>query len=206
MANPDNPRGLRPIRMLDGSPWNGQVMRCSINSATADDLFIGTPVKLAAAGGALFAEYDEPNQGGSYPGIDQADTTEVVLGVIISFEPNRSNLSSLGSLVHDASANADDRQCLVAVATPMTVFEVQGSAAMTSGLAVTGSYVDHSTESADPTAVTVSNVEVGQTGGAGWLIVGCVNRPDNDPTLANADWEVVNVLGQIGNSVAVAAV
>lgn len=206
MANVDDPRGLRPIRMLDGTPWNGQVQRCAIIAAVADDLFIGTPVKLAAAGGATFTGYNDPNMNGSFPGIDQSDTTEVVFGVIVSFEADRGDLSSTGSLVHDASAWATDRQCLVAVATSNTVFEVQGSAAMTSGMAVTGSYVNHSTESADPTAVTVSNVEVGQTGGAGWLVIGPVNREGNDPTLANADWEVVNVLGQIGNSVAVAAV
>ncbi len=206
MANVDDPRGLRPVRYIDGSPYNGAVQRCAIIAAVADDLFIGTPVKLAAAGGATFTGYNDPNMNGSFPGIDQSDTTEVVFGVIVSFEVDRDDLSSSGSLVHDASAWATDRQALVAVATSNLVFEVQGSAAMTSGMAVTGSYVDHSTESADPTAVTISNVEVGQTGGAGWLVVGPVNDINNDPTLANADWEVVNVLGQIGNSADVVAV
>ncbi|GAH46280.1 unnamed protein product, partial [marine sediment metagenome] len=110
MANVDDPRGLRPVRYLDGSPYNGAVQRCAIIAAVADDMLIGTPVKLAAAGGATFTGYDNPNMNGSFPGVDQADTTEVVFGVITAFEPNR---DSLGSMVHDTSAWSTDRQVMV---------------------------------------------------------------------------------------------
>ena len=202
MANTDAPKGFRPIRYLDGTPYNGAAQRCVVIDAVADDIFIGSPVKLAAAGGFQFTGYADGNQDGSFPGVDGSDTTEVLFGIVSSFEPFRSNLETMNI---DASARSD-AQILVAVATSNLVFEVQGSEAMTGGLAVTGSYVSHSTETADPTATNISDVEVGQTGGAGWRVIGPVNQIDNDPTLANALWEVVCVLPQVGVDTAVAAV
>lgn len=203
MANADAPRGLRPVRMLDGSPWNGAVQRCSIGSAVADDLFIGSPVKLDGTGDT-YTGYGTANSGGSYPGVDLSEAAEVIFGVIVAFDPDRGDLTSLGSLVHDASAWAVDRQCLVAVASPTTVFEVQAST--TTGVAVAGAFWDDTTESADPTAVSVSNVEIVAGTAAKYRLIGPVNRPDNDPSLTNADWEVVAVLTQVGPSALTLAV
>lgn len=47
MANGVNaPFGLKPTRMVDGSPWNGGMSRYNIASAYATDLFVGDPVTL----------------------------------------------------------------------------------------------------------------------------------------------------------------
>ena len=44
MANTDAPFGLRPVRHLNGSSWNGQTIRCFIHASYAYALFVGDPV------------------------------------------------------------------------------------------------------------------------------------------------------------------
>lgn len=47
MANGVNaPFGLKPTRLIDGSPWNGGVGKYTIASAYATSLFVGDPVTL----------------------------------------------------------------------------------------------------------------------------------------------------------------
>lgn len=61
MANIDRPNGLRPIRMLDGSPYNAQVMSWPVDVSNATAIFKGDLVKLeddgnvtpSGAGGAV---------------------------------------------------------------------------------------------------------------------------------------------------------
>ena len=44
MANTDSPRGFTPVKMLDGSPWQGQVR--TIGPADSADIFIGDLINL----------------------------------------------------------------------------------------------------------------------------------------------------------------
>lgn len=61
MANIDRPNGLRPIRMLDGSPYNASVMSFPVDSSNGTAIFKGDLIKLeddgnvapSGAGGAV---------------------------------------------------------------------------------------------------------------------------------------------------------
>lgn len=61
MANVDRPNGLRPIRMLDGSPYNAQVMTFPVDASNGTAIFKGDLVVLeddgnvapSGAGGAV---------------------------------------------------------------------------------------------------------------------------------------------------------
>lgn len=52
MANANVAYGLKPVRMLDGSPFNGCVDMFSLPSSVATAAFVGDPVKLAGSADA----------------------------------------------------------------------------------------------------------------------------------------------------------
>lgn len=200
MANVDAPFGFRPARMVNGSAYSGQIVRCSLDSAGSTDAFVGTPVVLTGAGDS-YTGYDTPNQGGTYGGVDVvAGGDNAIFGVIVGFEPDRSDLTSIS---HDASAQTSDRQVMVAVASPDVVFEVQIDYAVTA--AAIGAHHDHTDEGATVGTDRYSNCQL-EVGGAGqWRLIGFGNRPDNEIAL-HAVGEVVCIRSQIGNEAVVAAV
>lgn len=88
MANLNAPFGFRPVRQLDGSPWNGQTIRCYISSSYATALYIGDPILFSPT----LAEKDTTAK---YPTVNvSAGTTGTIIrGVITSFEPLPNNLT-----------------------------------------------------------------------------------------------------------------
>lgn len=90
MANSTGIFGLRPVRMLDGSPWNGNVIKCYISASYATALFIGDPVLLSPT-------LTEKEATGKYPTINKSAGTAgtIVRGVIVGFEENADNLSQV---------------------------------------------------------------------------------------------------------------
>ena len=114
MANTDAPFGLRPVRHLDGTPWNGQTVRCYVSSSYATALYIGDPVLWTPT----LAEKDATC---SYPTINvSAGTTGTIIrGVITSFEPDPTNLT----LQYRPASTA--RWANVCLATPTLIFRVQ---------------------------------------------------------------------------------
>lgn len=81
MANVDRPFGLRPVRHLNGSPWNGQTRKYLIEDDYNTALFIGDPVVMEGEAGSDDAR-------GIYPTIITATkaTTNPTHGVIVSFD------------------------------------------------------------------------------------------------------------------------
>ena len=49
MANADRPFGLRPVRYLNGSPWNGKSRPYYMTTSSGTALFIGDPVDITGA-------------------------------------------------------------------------------------------------------------------------------------------------------------
>ena len=88
MANATGSYGLRPVRHIDGSPYNGATVRCYISAAYATALFVGDPVLLTPTA----AEKDTT---GFLPTINVSAGTAGILirGVITSFEPDRDDLT-----------------------------------------------------------------------------------------------------------------
>lgn len=107
MANADTPFGLRPVRHLDGSTYNGQTERFYIPSSDSTAYGVGVPVKLAGSADSR-----------GVPTVIVVGVTDAPLGVITSFERDPDNLS----LTHRLASTA--RYCNVCVS-PDVVYEAQ---------------------------------------------------------------------------------
>jgi hypothetical protein len=88
MANVDAPFGMKPVRHLNGNPWNGGTMRCHISASDSTaDMFVGDPVVL---------DPTNANRGTTVrcPTVIRATMTTgtFIFGVITAFEPSPTNL------------------------------------------------------------------------------------------------------------------
>jgi len=181
MANAHNAFGFRPIRMLSGSPWNGQTMRCYAPATYGTALYIGDPVVWTGTSDAT----------GECPEVNIATTgSNRILGMITGFEPNPDNLSLI---YRPASTARYIYVCLPAG----VVFECRDNGFAALGIAAVG-------ENASGILAAGSTA----TGLSGWLldagtsvtpaanaaftftIVGASPAQDNDATLAWAKWLV----------------
>ena len=90
MANLMAPKGLRPIRHLSGSPWNGAVQAYLVPSTDGTALFVGDVVKgsgSAAAAGVVVNGID--CEGMNQCIRDTSGTTgQETLGVVVGFMPD----------------------------------------------------------------------------------------------------------------------
>ena len=87
MTNKSGAFGLRPVRHMDGTPYNGATVKCYISAAYATALFVGDPVVFSPT----LAEKDPT---GNHPTINKATGTAgtVVRGVIVGFLQNPDDL------------------------------------------------------------------------------------------------------------------
>ena len=177
MANTDRPFGLRPVKHLDGSPWNGQVSTYYVPASDGTAIYVGDPVKSGGTAGdeGTFV-YGQHVDG--MPTVAVAAAGDTLRGVVVGFSPLQSNLETL----HRAASTA---RLAYVVDSPDVVFEVQsdeGGAALalvdvgenadilyTAGSAVTGR-----------SAVELDS-STHQTTTAQLRILGFVQRVDNDP-------------------------
>ena len=79
MANADTPFGLRPVSMLDGSPYSASVRVFSTASGDATAIYLGDPVILSGTVSTV--------NGRDYPDVDQAATGNVIAGVVVGVIP-----------------------------------------------------------------------------------------------------------------------
>ncbi|MAH48687.1 hypothetical protein CMI37_22870 [Candidatus Pacearchaeota archaeon] len=92
MANKDAAFGLRPVRILGGSTYSGAFANpYYFNSSTGTDIFIGDPVKLNGTNTANSSAVGDFGIG-TLQDIVIATAGDFFLGVVVAFEPNRSNL------------------------------------------------------------------------------------------------------------------
>lgn len=97
MANVSRVNGFRPVKHLDGSPWNGQVNRYYAAASDATAIYNGDLVKLAAvsdtAGQTVIPGV--PSIGGTQ-GVSAfvAGTDTAAVGVAVGFMINPLNLNS----------------------------------------------------------------------------------------------------------------
>lgn len=80
MANPDTPFGLKPVSMLDGSPYSASVRVFSTASGDGTAIFLGDPVKLSGTSSTV--------DGRVYVDVDQAATGDVIAGVVVGALPS----------------------------------------------------------------------------------------------------------------------
>lgn len=118
MANADVPSGLRPVSMLDGSPYSASVRIFATASGDATAIFLGDPVILSGTVSTV--------RGRDYPDVDQAATGDVIAGVVVGVLPETDD-----SLIYRAASTTR----LLAVETGKDVLfeiqEVSGGTALT---------------------------------------------------------------------------
>lgn len=114
MANNQQPFGLRPVRHMDGTPWNGTLQRAYISASYATALFIGDPVLWTPT----LAEKDAT---GKYPTINVSAGTAgtIIRGVICGFEPTPADLTK------QYSPASTEGWALIAPAADDLIFQVR---------------------------------------------------------------------------------
>lgn len=116
MSNVSRVNGLRPVKHIDGSPWNGQLNRYYVPATDSTAIFQGDLVKLGGAVDSI-----------GVPSVAKfvAGTDSAAVGVAVGFAINPLNLNSPQ---YRAASTAS--YVLVADA-PDTVFEIQSGVAAT---------------------------------------------------------------------------
>jgi len=172
MANADAAYGFKPVN-ADGSPFSGGTMRCVIASGDSTATFIGDAVKLAGTSisGA--------------PTVAQCVAGDPVFGVVVAFEANPANLS----LQYRAAST--ERYCQVAMAEGgYFMAQDDGTLAITSAGLNANFTVGTGSTITGLSAMEIDSTTEATTNTLDLMLVAPVNRPDNDPTIANADWIV----------------
>lgn len=183
MANLDRPKGIRPLRYLNGTPWNGRFSIYYKAAGLAEAIFKGSPVKLAGSADAT----------GKYPTISLAGSGVPILGGVIGFgnTPNLvADVTDLDLLYSPAST-----ACYVAVADdPSIIFEAQEDSSTTFTADEVGLNASFTTESGN-TTTGWSTVEIdcsteATTSTLGIRILRLIDRVDNE--LGNySKWEIL---------------
>jgi len=155
MANKDAPFGLRPVRNLNGSPWNESTQRCLIEDDYNQALFIGDPVIVTGTAGA------DDTSGLPVINIASAGDTNSIYGVIVSFDPDPTNLERK----HHAALTAGYANVCI---DPFVVFIVQDDA----GAVLDGDSISDNAVLASGTGSTV-------TGLSGWELAAATTPASN---------------------------
>lgn len=176
MANTSRVNGLRPVRTLSGTPF--KIDEFAILAADGTATFVGDLVKLSGTG----------HTDGT-PAVVQAAAGDAVVGVIVGFAPDPTNLSTL---YRTASTL---RKCFVVTSTDV-VYEVEEDS-VGGALAVTdiGKCGDVAVGSGSTTTgfsgMTLDSSNVAAVDAGGQLrVLRLVPREDNEIG-ASAKWEVI---------------
>lgn len=195
MANVSRVNGLRPVKHVDGSPWNGQVNRYFAAATDATAIFNGDLVKLAAVsdtqGQALLGGVNSVV--GGNPGVTAfvAGTDTLAVGVAVGFMINPLNLNS------PQYRTASTAMYVLVSDAPDTLYEIQADTSTGGGNTAGVIAATNMTKN-----YNVSNAAGGSTvtGFSGMLLqassaattttlplkaLGAVQKVDNDITSAN---------------------
>ena len=175
MSNLDRPAGLRPVKHLNGNPWNGVANMYSIDVHNTPAIFIGD---LVRSDGTYSADTT-----GKYPGIYQADAGGPVRGVVIGFSDQPYMAFDTSDLDRKYCPASKAMYALV-VDDPDVIFEIQeDSVANSIGADMIGLNADVTIATAGDTASGISGMELDSsntgTGTAQLRILAVVNRDDN---------------------------
>lgn len=190
MANADTPFGLRPVRKLSGSPYNGAVNIFSTASGDGTAIFLGDPVKLSGTSSTV--------RGSVYTDVDQAATGDVMVGVVVGVLPDTRD-----SLIYRAASTTR----LVAVCTDVDMLyeiqEVSGGTALTAAaIGLNANFVVGSgSTTTGYSGVELNNATEADTNTLDLQIVGLSDRADN-AVGEHAKWLVRINRHQFANQIA----
>ena len=183
MANLDRPFGLKPLRYLNSTPWNGRFSIYYKAVGLNEAIFIGSPVKLAGSADTL----------GKYPTIQLAGAGGPIVGAVIGFG-NTPNLVADVTDLDLTYSPASTAAYVAVVDDPSVIFECQEDSSTTFTADSVGCNCDLTTESGSTTTgkstveldcateTTTSTLEV--------RILRLVDRVDN-ALGAYSKWEVL---------------
>lgn len=176
MANVDRPRGLIPVKSVNGAPWQGQTNMYLVDSGDGTAIFVGDLVKLAGGAGAAGQMVNGVDVEGM-PTVVQSAAGDLHVGVVVGFLADQDNLMNKHRVA------STDRIALV-VDDPSVVFEIQevsGGTALTAAEVGLNANVVVGTGSATTglSASELSNSTEAATADLDLKIMGMVPRPDN---------------------------
>lgn len=190
MANADTPFGFKPVKHLNGSPWNGKINTYYVPATDSTAIFKGDLVKSAGAADAS----------GKFPTVAQAAAGDAVRGVVVGFGDNPYVMT------HPDTPNRDYRPASTAmyvfvVDDPQVIFEVQEDSV---GNSITAAMVGLATDvvvGTGSTATGKSAMELDSsdtaTGAGQCRILRLVDREDN-ALGDHAKWEVLLAEHELG--------
>lgn len=199
MANTSRVQGARPTKYLNGAAWNGQANLYFIPSGDNTATFVGDFVKMDGTG-------DPTASGGSALGVPsciQAAATNALVGVIVAFLPNQTNLNS-----PQYRLASTGRYCWV-VDDPNVIFEIQssnGTPAVGDVNANINIAVAAGSTTTGQSGMTADTGTIAVTATFPLRIVGFSQRADNDNASASAKYLVKINNHQLGSSTGVAGV
>lgn len=85
MANTSRPNGFRPVKYLNGTPWNGAFRIYAIPAAESTATYVGDLVKLYSG---------DTTDVVNYPTVQRAAASDALIGVVVGFIPDYSNLNA----------------------------------------------------------------------------------------------------------------
>ncbi len=184
MANVSRINGFRPVKHINGSPYNGQATLYYVASA-ADDILVGDIVKTSAAAHA-----------NGTPGADLCDTTDMPVGVVVGvmhskFDPT-GGLTN-GSLALDLPASAQIAASGAGYSLvcddPGIIMEVETSNG-TCAVANIGLNASHARAASDATTISsTATIDMGTEAATATLnfkLIGFSSRIDNEVGAASA--------------------
>ncbi len=171
--------GFRPVKHLNGSPYNGQVNRYMISASDSQVTNVGDLVILSDNAALV-----DTAGFGVYPAVERAAsaTSSAIVGAIVGFEPDYSNLNA------GAYRAATTRRVALVADSPDLIFAVPqdgaGGVVAAASVGLNVSLVIGTGASTAPYASTmmVDSSEVDTTATDPLQIMGVIASPDNDVT------------------------
>ncbi len=190
MANPNTPFGLRPVSMLDGSPYSASVRIFSTASGDGTAIFLGDPVNLSGTSSTV--------NGRVYIDVDQAATGAVIAGVVVGVIPETES-----STIHRAASTT---RLLMVETGADVLFEIQeasgGTALAAADMGLNADFVvGTGSATTGQSGVELNNVGEATTNTLDLQIIDLAPRADN-AVGANAKWLVRINRSQWANQVA----
>lgn len=187
MSNPTGAFGLRPVRHMNGAPWNGATVPCYVSASYGTALFVGDPVLQSPTAAEKMAS-------GLYLTINKSAGTDgtIIMGVIVSFEPLASDLTKV---YNPASTERIANVCM----DPTVVYEVRGDGGGTPTAVFVGSNASLIATTSGSTVTGLSGMQLDEGTTTDpradqsnpLLIVGASSRPNETPLDDYTLWEVV---------------
>ena len=172
--------GFRPVKHMNGSPYNGQVNRYMISASDSQVTNVGDLVVLSDNDALV-----DTAGGGVYPAVERAAsaTASAVVGAVVGFEPDYSNLNT-----GNYRAASTRRVVLVADSRDLIFACPQDGNIAAASVGLNCSLVIGSGAATAPyaSAMMVDSSEVANTATDPVQIVGIVNSPDNANRLAGS--------------------